>query len=53
MRTKVTLVLLLLNVALLAVIIYARREWQAEQESARFSKRVLGNEAIGTKRAGS
>lgn len=47
MRTKVTLVLLLLNVALLAVIIYARREWQADQESARFSKRVLGNEAIG------
>ena len=48
MRTKVTLILLLLNVALLAVIIYARREWQAEQDAARFSKRVLGNEAIGT-----
>ena len=47
MRTKVTLILLLLNVALLAVIIYARREWQAEQELARLSKRVLGSEAIG------
>jgi hypothetical protein len=47
MRTKVTLILILLNVALLAVIIYARRQWQAEQEVARFSKRVLGSEAIG------
>ncbi len=46
MRTKVTLVLLLLNVALLAVIIYARREWQAEREIARLSKRLLANEAI-------
>ena len=47
MRTKVTLVLLFLNVALLAVIFYARRELQAEQEIARLSKRVLGDEAIG------
>ena len=47
MRTKVTLILLLLNVALLAVIIYARREWSAEQDLARVSKRVLGDEPIG------
>ncbi len=47
MRTKVTLVLLLLNVALLAVILYARREWRADQDLARLSRRVLGNEVIG------
>jgi hypothetical protein len=47
MRTKVTLILFLLNVALLAVIFYSRRELQAEQEIARLSKRVLGDEAIG------
>lgn len=47
MRTKVTLILLLLNVALLAVILYARREWIAEQELARVSKRVLGDEPVG------
>lgn len=47
MRTKVTLILLLLNVALLAVIIYARREMKADIELARLSKRVLGNEAVG------
>ncbi|HEY9250052.1 MAG TPA: hypothetical protein VIO38_13010, partial [Rariglobus sp.] len=49
MRTKVTLILVLLNVALLAVILYARREWQAEQALARLSKRVLGDEVIGIK----
>ena len=49
MRTKVTLILLLLNVALLAVIIYARREWQADQDLARLSRRVFGDEAINTK----
>ncbi len=49
MRTKVTLILILLNVALLAVIIYSRREWQADQDLARLSKRVFGNEAINTK----
>jgi len=49
MRTKVTLILLLLNVALLAVIIYARREWRHDQDLARLSKRVFGNEAINTK----
>lgn len=49
MRTKVTLILLLLNVALLAVIIYARREWQADQDLARLSKRVFGDEVINTK----
>lgn len=49
MRTKVTLILVLLNVALLAVILYARREWQAEQDLARLSKRVLGDEVIGIK----
>lgn len=49
MRTKVTLILLLLNVALLAVIIYARREWRADQELALRGKRVLGHEAIGMK----
>ncbi len=47
MRTKVTLILILLNVVLLAVIFYARREIQAEQELARLGKRVLGSEAIG------
>lgn len=47
MRTKVTLILILLNVVLLAVIIYARREMQAEQELIRLSKRVLRDEAIG------
>ncbi|MEZ0216201.1 MAG: DUF4340 domain-containing protein [Rariglobus sp.] len=47
MRTKVTLILILLNVVLLAVIFYARHEMQAEQDLARLGKRVLGNEAIG------
>ncbi len=47
MRTKVTLILIFLNVALLAVILYTRREWQAEQDLARLGKRVLGNEVIG------
>ena len=47
MRTKVTLILLLLNVALLAVIIYARREMQAAQEIAHLNKKVLRNEAVG------
>lgn len=49
MRTKVTLILILLNVALLAVIIYARREWLAEQELARLGKRVLATEVVGIK----
>ena len=49
MRTKVTLILLLLNVALLAVIFYARREWREDQELALRGKRVLGHEAIGMK----
>ncbi|MDF3058008.1 MAG: hypothetical protein K0R17_2223 [Rariglobus sp.] len=47
MRTKVTLILLLLNVALLAVILYARREWRTDQDLARMSKRVVGDEAVG------
>jgi Domain of unknown function (DUF4340) len=47
MRTKVTLILLLLNVVLLAVILYARREWQADAEAVRLGKRVLRDEAIG------
>jgi hypothetical protein len=47
MRTKVTLILVLLNVVLLAVILYARREWRAEQDIARLGKRVLGGEAVG------
>ena len=46
MRTKVTLVLLFLNVALLAVIIHTRRQWHVEQDLARVSKRVLGDEAV-------
>lgn len=46
MRTKVTLILILLNVALLAVIVYARHQWQANQELARMSKRVFGDEII-------
>jgi hypothetical protein len=49
MRTKVTLVLLFLNVALLAVIIHTRRQWHAEQDLARMSKRVLGDEAVNLK----
>lgn len=47
MRTKVTLILILLNVVLLAVIFYARHEMQAEQELVRLGKKVLGSEAIG------
>jgi hypothetical protein len=47
MRTKVTLILVLLNVVLLAVIIFARREWQADQELARLGKRIIGSEAVG------
>jgi hypothetical protein len=47
MRTKVTLILILLNVVLLAVIIYARREWQTDQDLASRSRRVLQDEAIG------
>lgn len=47
MRTKVTLILVLLNVALLAVILYARREWQVEKDIAAAGKRVLGSDAVG------
>lgn len=47
MRTKVTLILILLNVVLLAVIIYARRQWVVEQDLVRLSKRVLKDEAVG------
>ncbi|HEY8933250.1 MAG TPA: DUF4340 domain-containing protein, partial [Rariglobus sp.] len=47
MRTKVTLILILLNVALLAVIFYARHEMEAGQELARLKNRVLGPEAVG------
>ena len=47
MRTKVTLILILLNVALLAVIFYARHEMETGQELARLKNRVLGPEAVG------
>ena len=47
MRTKVTLILILLNVALLAVILYARREMKTGQDLARLNRRVLGTEAVG------
>lgn len=47
MRTKVTLILLLLNVVLLSVIIYARHKTLADVELARLGKRVLGREVVG------
>lgn len=47
MRTKITLVLLLLNVALLAVILYTRHEWNAERALNEARRKVLGDEIVG------
>lgn len=49
MRTKVTLILILLNVVLLGVIISANRKWDADAEIAKRNIRVLRNEVIGLK----
>ena len=45
MRSKVTLVLLFLNVALFFFIFYFERDWQPERGAAEARKRVLGPEA--------
>jgi hypothetical protein len=45
MRSKVTLVLLFLNVALFFFIFYFERDWRPEHESANVAKKVLGPEA--------
>lgn len=47
MRTKVTLILLLLNVVLLSVILYARHKSHDDAELARLGKRLLGREVVG------
>ncbi|HTJ79160.1 MAG TPA: DUF4340 domain-containing protein [Rariglobus sp.] len=47
MRTKITLILLLLNVALLAVILYTRHEWNTERALNDVRKKVLGDEVVG------
>ncbi len=47
MRTKITLVLLLLNVALLAVILYTRHERNIEVALDAARKKVLGDEVVG------
>src|SRR5689334_16671947 len=45
MRTKVTLVLIFLNVALFFFIFKFERNWRIEKESTQMRKRVLGAEA--------
>ena len=45
MRTKVTLVLLFLNVALFFFIFHFEREWRTEQAALESRRRVLGPEA--------
>jgi hypothetical protein len=45
MRSKVTLVLLFLNVALFFFIFYFERDWRIEQASREARRRVLGPEA--------
>lgn len=45
MRTKVTLVLLFLNVALFFFIFHFERDWKTEQRSTEARRRVLGAEA--------
>lgn len=47
MRTKVTLILILLNVALLAVIFYTRHQIQMQKDLASLGRRVLRDEALG------
>ena len=45
MRSKVTLVLLFLNVALFFFIFYFERDWRIERASLEARRRVLGPEA--------
>jgi hypothetical protein len=45
MRSKVTLVLLFLNVALFFFIFYFERDWRIEREAGETRRRVLGPEA--------
>ncbi|EIP99057.1 hypothetical protein OpiT1DRAFT_03561 [Opitutaceae bacterium TAV1] len=45
MRTKVTLILVLLNVALFAFIFFFERDWRAERVALQVRKRVLGPES--------
>ena len=47
MRTKITLILLFLNVALLALIVYTRHAISIEQRDAEARVRVLGDEVVG------
>ncbi len=47
MRTKITLILVLLNVALLAVILYTRHEWNTERALNASRRKVLGDEVVG------
>ena len=47
MRTKITLILLLLNVALLAVILYTRHERNIEVALNATRKKILGDEVVG------
>ena len=47
MRTKITLVLVLLNVALLAVILYTRHERKIESDLDNVRRKVLGDEVVG------
>ncbi|WP_043585243.1 DUF4340 domain-containing protein [Geminisphaera colitermitum] len=47
MRTKVTLILVLLNAALFAFIFFFEREWRAERAALQVRKRVLGPESAG------
>ncbi|MFA6288817.1 MAG: DUF4340 domain-containing protein [Opitutaceae bacterium] len=47
MRTKITLILVLLNVALLAVILYTRHEWNTERALNAARRKVLGDEVVG------
>lgn len=50
MRSKVTLVLLFLNVALFFFIFYFERDWRIEQASREARRRVLGPEASDIRR---
>jgi uncharacterized protein YpmS len=47
MRTKVTLVLIFLNVALFFFIFKFERSWRTERASLEARRRVLGAEAAG------
>lgn len=47
MRTKVTLILILLNAVLFGFIFFFEREWRAERAALQVRKRVLGPESSG------